>query len=89
MVAAPGLRIDARSRSLYNQWFTLSRAPELSVVIPMKNEAPNVEPLYRELTDALERYGRPYEIILIDDGSTDETFQLLDRAAGARTSRSA
>ena len=43
----------------------------------MKNEAPNVEQLFRELTAALEAYGRPYEIIAIDDGSQDETFALL------------
>jgi glycosyltransferase involved in cell wall biosynthesis len=53
--------------------------PDISVVVPMKNEAPNVEKLYRELTAALEAYGRPYEIITIDDGSTDETFAVLAR----------
>lgn len=51
--------------------------PDISVVVPMKNEAPNVEQLFRELTAALEGYGRPYEIIAIDDGSQDETFALL------------
>ena len=51
--------------------------PDISVVVPMKNEAPNVEQLLRELTAALEAYGRPYEIIAVDDGSQDETFALL------------
>ena len=51
--------------------------PDISVVVPMKNEAPNVEQLYRELTAALEAYARPYEIIAIDDGSQDDTFKLL------------
>jgi glycosyltransferase involved in cell wall biosynthesis len=51
--------------------------PEISVVIPMRNEAPNVEQLYRELLGALEGYGRGFEILIIDDGSTDETFRLL------------
>jgi glycosyltransferase involved in cell wall biosynthesis len=51
--------------------------PDISVVVPMKNEAPNVDQLYRELTAALEAYGRPYEILAIDDGSQDETFALL------------
>jgi glycosyltransferase involved in cell wall biosynthesis len=54
-------------------------APELSVVIPIYNEAPNLEPLHREFTDALERWGRPYELILIDDGSGDESFQILKK----------
>ena len=52
-------------------------APDLSVVIPIKNEAPNLSNLYREFTDALEAWGRPYELVLIDDGSTDESFRLL------------
>jgi glycosyltransferase involved in cell wall biosynthesis len=52
-------------------------APDLSVVIPIKNEAPNIPNLYREFTDALEAWGRPYELVLIDDGSTDESFTLL------------
>ena len=51
--------------------------PDISVVVPMKNEAPNVERLYAELTAALEAGGRPYEILIIDDGSTDDTFGRL------------
>ena len=53
--------------------------PDISVVVPMKNEAPNVDELYRELTSALEACGRPYEIVAVDDGSTDETFARLAR----------
>ena len=51
--------------------------PDISVVVPMKNEAPNVVELYEELTAALEAFGRSYEILAIDDGSKDETFNLL------------
>src|ERR671919_293544 len=51
--------------------------PELSVVVPMRNESPNVAELYREMTAALSAFGRPYEIIAIDDGSTDDTFGQL------------
>lgn len=51
--------------------------PEISVVIPMRNEAPNVEGLYRELVTALEGYGRPFEVLAVDDGSTDDTFARL------------
>jgi glycosyltransferase involved in cell wall biosynthesis len=53
--------------------------PEVSVVIPMRNEAPNVADLHRQLTSTLEAFGRPYEIIAIDDGSEDETFEALAR----------
>jgi glycosyltransferase involved in cell wall biosynthesis len=51
--------------------------PDISVVIPLRNESPNIPQLYRELTDTLEAFGRPYEILLIDDGSTDDTFEQL------------
>ncbi len=51
--------------------------PEISVVVPMRNESPSVAELYRELTSTLSAFGRPYEIIVIDDGSTDDTFALL------------
>ena len=53
--------------------------PELSVVIPLLDEAPNVEALYRELTETLEGWGRTFEVVLIDDGSIDETFEILSR----------
>ncbi|HVH54842.1 MAG TPA: glycosyltransferase family 2 protein [Vicinamibacterales bacterium] len=51
--------------------------PEISVVVPMRNEAPNVEQLYRELIASLEAFGRPFEVVAVDDGSTDDTFSLL------------
>jgi glycosyltransferase involved in cell wall biosynthesis len=51
--------------------------PELSIVIPVRNESPNITPLYQELTNTLVGYGRPYEILIIDDGSTDDTFEQL------------
>jgi glycosyltransferase involved in cell wall biosynthesis len=53
--------------------------PELSVVIPIYNEAPNLDQLHRECTAALERWGRSYELLLVDDGSTDESFAILKR----------
>jgi len=52
---------------------------DLSVVIPVRNEAPALDELYRELTETLVAWGRPYEILVIDDGSTDESFALLKR----------
>jgi glycosyltransferase involved in cell wall biosynthesis len=52
-------------------------AVEISVVVPMRNESPNVAKLYDELTTVLTGFGRPYEILAIDDGSTDDTFARL------------
>ncbi len=54
-------------------------SPEISLVIPVYNEAPNLEALYTEVTTALEAWGRPYEVLLIDDGSTDGSFETLRR----------
>ena len=50
---------------------------KISVVVPLYNEAPSLEELYRELTAALQGCGRSYELILVDDGSTDDTFRIL------------
>jgi glycosyltransferase involved in cell wall biosynthesis len=52
---------------------------EISVIVPMRNESPNVGELYRELTATLEAFKRPYEIIVVDDGSSDDTFAQLAR----------
>jgi glycosyltransferase involved in cell wall biosynthesis len=52
---------------------------DLSIVIPLYNEEENVEPLCRQLRAALEGTGREYEIIIVDDGSTDGSFDVLKR----------
>ena len=49
----------------------------LSIVIPVRNESPNIKPLYDELTQTLTQYGRRYELVIIYDGSTDDTFDQL------------
>jgi glycosyltransferase involved in cell wall biosynthesis len=54
-------------------------SPELSIVIPVRNEAPSLAELYRELTSTLADCGRSYEILIVDDGSTDESFAMLSR----------
>jgi glycosyltransferase involved in cell wall biosynthesis len=53
--------------------------PEISIVIPIRNESPNIPELYRELTATLERWGHSYELLMIDDGSTDDSFDQLAR----------
>src|SRR5581483_4786463 len=49
----------------------------LSIVIPIHNEEPSILPLYDRLTAVLESLQKPYEIIAVDDASTDRSFDLL------------
>src|SRR5919197_214495 len=53
-------------------------APELSVVVTAYNEAENLEELYRRTTGALEQAGYEFELVFVEDGSTDETFAELE-----------
>lgn len=52
---------------------------ELSIVIPVYNEAENVEPLIQEINAAVKPLRKPYEIVVVDDGSSDATFSVLER----------
>lgn len=52
---------------------------QLSVIVPLFNEEDNIEPLYVRLREVLERSGKEYEIIVVDDGSTDGSFEGLRR----------
>jgi glycosyltransferase involved in cell wall biosynthesis len=56
-------------------------AHRLSVVVPMYNEAENVEPLVDAIQAALSAYPWPWELVLVDDGSSDGTGALLERHA--------
>jgi len=53
---------------------------DLSVIIPVYNEEGGLEPMIDELCSTLAALGKSYEIILIDDGSTDGTYGILSRA---------
>jgi len=49
----------------------------LSIVIPVHNEERSILPLYDRLTSVLDQVARPYEILFVDDASTDRSFELL------------
>jgi glycosyltransferase involved in cell wall biosynthesis len=62
--AAPGRRTEVTPNRSFGS---------LSIVIPTYNEAESIGPLHDELVAVLERLGVPFELLWIDDGSTDET----------------
>jgi glycosyltransferase involved in cell wall biosynthesis len=61
----------------------LYSADMLSVIIPIYNEVENVEPLHAELCEVLGGIGRPFEVVYVDDGSRDGSFELLRKIAEA------
>lgn len=54
---------------------------DISLVIPIFNEHDNIEPLYKEITDALADKPGSYEVIFVDDGSNDGSFSVIERLA--------
>ncbi len=73
--------VSVRSHPAPQEQTVNTQRPEISVVIPLYNEEESIPELYRSLTEALEALGRPYEIIIVDDGSTDGSFPLLRQLA--------
>ncbi len=59
----------------------VGEGPEISVVVPLYNEEGNLGELLRRLGESLDELGREAEVILVDDGSADGTWEGLVRAA--------
>ena len=57
----------------------MSYHPYISVVVPVHNEEENLSELCRRLTVTLDKVGKPYEIILTNDGSTDRSAEILQK----------
>ena len=64
-------------RDIYNQEIVL----KYSIVVPFHNEAENVTELYDRLKDVMETTGEGFELVFVDDGSSDATFDLLREIA--------
>jgi len=60
-----------------------TRLPYLSVVIPVFNEQENVKPMADELLSVLYSLNRAFEVIFVDDGSTDSSAQILKELQGS------
>lgn len=58
-----------------------NRNPFLSIILPMYNEEDNVEPQYHEIVRAVDPLNIKYEIIFVDDGSTDRSYAILSALA--------
>ena len=56
---------------------------DISVVVTLFNEAATIEELHRRATAALAPLGRPYELVFVDDGSTDGGFAVVERLHAA------
>jgi dolichol-phosphate mannosyltransferase len=56
-------------------------APEITVTVPIHNEIDNIAPLWERIRIALDGLGRSWELVLVDDGSTDGSGAALDRIA--------
>ncbi len=54
-----------------------TQKPYLSIVVPVYNEEENVRPLYEKIRTVCEAIGRTYEVLFVDDGSQDNTFEVL------------
>ena len=55
----------------------MNQSKNLSIIVPVYNEAESVEGLHREIAEVLKTLNRDCEIIFIDDGSIDDTFSKL------------
>ena len=65
----------------YNRYIVL----KYSIVVPLHNEEENVTDLYARLKQVMESSGESFEMVLVDDGSTDGTFALLREIARAQS----
>jgi glycosyltransferase involved in cell wall biosynthesis len=59
-------------------------SPYISVVVPIYNEEPNISRLLEQLQRVLDRFGRRYEVVAVDDGSVDASRRLLADAMSGR-----
>jgi glycosyltransferase involved in cell wall biosynthesis len=55
--------------------------PKYSIVVPFHNEEDNVTVLYARLKQVMEQVGESFELVLVDDGSSDKTYKLLEEIA--------
>ena len=60
----------------------MKASTQISIIIPAFNEAPTLKPLYHQIRDVMGTIGAPYEVIFVDDGSTDGSIGILQEICG-------
>ena len=56
-------------------------SPEVSLLTPAKNERDNLPRLFAEISEAMEQQERSWELLVVDDGSTDDSWQVITELA--------
>jgi glycosyltransferase involved in cell wall biosynthesis len=68
--------IESKGSQAYQGTYSETRI-DLSIVIPLLNEEGSIKPLWLSLRDVLEGLGKEYEVLFVDDGSQDSSFDIL------------
>ena len=61
----------------------MAAAPRISLVVPVYEEEDNLGPLIGEIREAMEAVAEPWELLLVDDGSRDRSWEIIAREAAA------
>ena len=77
-----GARAEQRPGNSRDDENRLSNPPRFAVIVPAYNEADNIPALFGALRSTFDKHGLDGEVIIVDDGSTDATFELaIEEAA--------
>ena len=71
------MKTPEQNEKVFHQGLTLAEELEVTIVIPAYNEEGNLRKLHMELTNILGRIRKRFEIIIVDDGSTDGTWNVI------------
>ncbi len=81
---AQGGRTDLGNHLMMTQQIKNIDSPiDVSIVVPLYNEEDNVQPLYKEIAEVMDAQSLRYEVIFIDDGSSDQTVKRMRDAVGS------
>ena len=77
-------RLTATRRVSY-VYENISGAIQWSIIVPAYNEAARILPYLRSITSYMQDRGQPYEVLVVDDGSTDTTASVVETLASSAT----